>query len=62
METQALLPSVDFGQNNVLSYCYTDKENKAHTLRKRNDNILDLIKDQFKSKDEFYNNIQHKFD
>ena len=54
--------SVDFGEHNVLSYCYTSKENKAQTLRKKNDNILELIKDQFKSRDEYYSPIQAKFD
>jgi len=46
--------SVDFGVNNVLSHLYAYKEHKSHTLRKRNDNVLNLIKDQFKSREEFY--------
>ena len=39
----------DFGQKNILSYVYERKEHKAYENRKRNDYLISLMKDQFRT-------------
>jgi len=43
--------SQDFHDRNILTYCFDKKKHKAHEYRQRNDHMLELIKDQFISKD-----------
>jgi len=43
--------SVDFGDKNVLSYCYEKHAHKAHEYRKKNEQIFSLMKDHFPQKD-----------
>lgn len=35
----------DFQTNHIMSYCFDPKENKSYKLGRRNDQIVDLIKD-----------------
>ena len=39
----------DFGPKNILSYVYEKKEHKAYENRKRNDYMISLMKDQFRT-------------
>ena len=41
----------DFGDHNVLSYVYTDKEHKSYKLRQKNDHWIGLMADQFQVQD-----------
>ena len=38
--------SIDFEDNNVISYCYSTKPNKSLALRKKNEQMQKLIHDQ----------------
>jgi len=38
---------LDFGDHNVLSYVYTNKEHKSYKLRAKNDKVIGLIGEQF---------------
>jgi len=44
--------SEDFGPKNILSYVYEKKEHKAYENRKRNDYLISLMKDQFRTQGE----------
>ena len=46
-KTDAINNSVDFGDRNVLSYCYAEKIHKAHEYRQKTDKYLNLIGHQF---------------
>ena len=39
--------TADFGDNNVLSYCYTTKESRAIAMGAKKDKMIELMKDQF---------------
>lgn len=39
--------SVDFHEQNIISYCYNIKENKSKKLRDKNDLVQKLMADQF---------------
>ena len=41
----------DFGDHNVLSYVYTNKEHKSYKLRQRNEHLIGLMADQFQVQD-----------
>ena len=43
--------SVDFGDKNVLSYCFEQKAHKSYEMRKRNDYLQKLIADNFMLED-----------
>ena len=42
----------DFGPKNILSYVYEKKEHKAYENRKRNDYMISLMKDKFRTQGE----------
>lgn len=44
---QTLKNQPDYGEQNVFSYIFETKEHKSHQLRKRNEEMVNAIKDQF---------------
>jgi hypothetical protein len=41
----------DFGEKNVLSYVYEKKEHKSLQMGKKNEYMINLMQDQFKTED-----------
>lgn len=49
LERKDISQQPDFGPKNILSYVYEKKEHKAYENRKRNDYMISLMKDQFRT-------------
>ena len=56
------LAGPDFGETNVLSYCYIQKESKSFALGRKKEAMIALMKDQFVGHDRMGNHASKTFD